>query len=135
MHGFKTLLLAVVTVAAGCGDKYTTYGVHGRVTLKDGTPLDAVRLTFELAEHQPPISATASTDENGAYELGILETGDGAPAGNYRVVVSEPGRFPEDPRPRRIHSKYWSFETSGLEFTVKPEDNTFDIQLDPLDGQ
>ena len=122
--------LLLVLFLCGCGGKYDLHGVEGTVTLKDGTPLADLRLMFEC--EKPRISVTAATDASGHYRVGTLKADDGAPAGNYRVVVAEPA--PADPdkmRPRRIHSKYSRFETSGLEFTVNEGNNTFDIQLDP----
>ena len=122
--------LGVWFCLCGCGGKYDLQRVEGTVTLKDGMPLANLRLMFEC--EQPRISARAATDESGHYRVGTLETGDGAPAGHYRVVIAEPAPpDPDDPPPRRFHSKYSRFDTSGIEFTVSEGNNTFDIQLDP----
>jgi hypothetical protein len=85
---------------------------------------------------EPPITATGTTDSGGNYRLGTVEPGDGAPAGNYRVAVTEPeGDDPENPLPPRIDPKYGSFQTSGLQFTVEPGSNSFDMPLDPPEGK
>lgn len=124
------LLLSVWFCLGGCGGKYDLQRVEGTVTLKDGMPLANLRLMFEC--EQPRISARAATDESGHYRVGTLETGDGAPAGRYRVVVAEPPNADPDTVPTpRVHSKYSRFDTSGLEFTVEKGNNTFNIQLDP----
>jgi len=119
----------------GCGGKYDTCPVSGKVTLNDGTPVDGVQVTFEC--RQPALTAVAVTDQDGNYRLGTVEAGDGAPAGNYRVTVVElpDEKDPDNPPPPRIHGKYRSFTRSGLEFTVKKGRNTFEIQLDPPAAQ
>ena len=122
--------LLAMLLLCGCG-KYKTHPLHGRVTLKDGTPLDAVCLTFESTDRTPPISAASKTDENGNYSVGTVGVDDGIPAGVYQLSVSEPGRIPSDPRPGRIDMKYARRKTSGLKFEVPIQNNTLDLQLDP----
>jgi len=127
-------LLLLLPILAGCGGKYTTYRVSGKVTLRDGTPLEGLSVVFQCQE--PAITATGTTDAGGNYRLGTVEPGDGAPAGTYRVAVTEPqGDDPENPQPPRIDPKYGSFQTSGLKFTVEPGGNTFDIPLDRAGGR
>ena len=127
------LLLAVL--ASGCGGKYDTHAVQGKVTLTDGTPLENVQVTFKC--QQPPITATAITEADGNYSLGTVAPGDGAPAGQYRVSVVELSDYedPDNPKPPRIDRRYGHFKRSGLEFTVPAEDNNYDIRLDPAKGR
>jgi hypothetical protein len=126
-----TLLpLVLAALVCGCGGKYKTYGVTGRVTLPDGSPVEGVQVVFESAD--PPVTALGVTDGQGRYELGTVRPGDGAPAGDYRVAVVEPeGTDPENPRPAVIDPRYGSFQTSNLTFTVGPDSREFDIQVEP----
>ncbi len=128
-----TFLLSAFFVC-GCGGKYDTYPVSGKVTLSDGTPVDGVQVTFECRE--PALTAVAVTDEQGNYSLGTVGAADGAPAGEYRVTVVElpNDKDPDHPPPPRIHGRYRGFSRSGLEFTVEAGNDTFDIRLDPPDS-
>jgi len=121
----------LLVVACGCGGKYDLQPVEGTVTLTNGRPGGpSLHLSFECDE--PKISAKAITDASGHYQVGTLETGDGAPPGHYRVAVVEADVIvPNAVKPPPIHTKYARFDTSGLEFTVEEGNNTFDIQLEP----
>jgi hypothetical protein len=122
--------LFLLAACGGCGNKYHTLPVGGKVLLADGKPAAGVQVTFEC--EQPVVSATAVTDEQGNFRLGTVQEEDGAPAGKYRVAIVEPDSDDVDhPAPRRIHAKYGSPETSGLEFTVVPQHTHFEIKLGP----
>ena len=125
--GICPLVAAACLLAAGCSG-HKTYPVEGTATLADGTPLGGLRVT--LISDQPPVSATGVTDDRGHFVLGTLKVSDGAPAGTYRVVVSEAAKS-DLPPPPRTHARYARPETSGLEFTVKPERNELVLKLDP----
>ena len=100
------------------------------MTLQDGSPLSGVQVTFKCDD--PKITATAVTDAEGNYELGTVEPGDGAPAGEYRVSVVELSDLedPDNPKPPRIDRRYGHFKKSGLEFAVPTDDGDYDIRLD-----
>lgn len=123
-------LLAGLLLSSGCGGKHTMYPVEGQVTLPDGTPVDHVLLTLE--RRQPPLSAQATTDEDGMFYVGTQGASDGAPAGVYQVTVVETAglNHPDQPSPRRIHPKYADPSTSGLQITVTA-DSRYDLILDP----
>ena len=143
---FTLACLAVVTLAlGGCGVRgERCYPVHGRVTLDDGTPLVAGRVSFESTAKR--ISAEGYTDTNGEFSMTTYNPGDGALEGEHRIVVTPPpprpidkqrhieevskfeGVKPEDiekmqnePAPPLIDRKYAEFETSGLKFVVEPK--------------
>jgi len=122
--------LFLSAACCGCGNKYHTLPVGGKLLLGDGKPAADLQVTFECKD--PAVSATAVTDEQGNFRLGTLSEGDGAPAGTYRVAIVEPeGDDPDQPPVRRIHPKYGSPETSGLEFTVDRQHTHFEIKLQP----
>ena len=127
-HVTGSLLLAVLF--AGCGGKYDLHSVCGTVTLQDGTPLDNVQVTFKSSD--PPLTATATTDELGRYCLGTLEEGDGAPAGDYRVSVVDlaTSADTDHPKPSRIARRYGVSGQSGLQVVVPSDDGNYDLQLE-----
>ncbi len=98
-HG-SLLLLAALSVA-GCGGAGgpELLPVSGRLTL-DGQPLPHKTIRFVPEPGTPGLGAGATTDATGMYTLLAARpqaTRDmpGAPAGAYRVVVTEP-MFPID---------------------------------------
>lgn len=129
----KSLSIVVVMLlvaCGGCGGKYKTYKVTGQVTLRDGTPVSGVRVTFDRSDHK--MSATARTDTEGRFELTTLDTDDGAPTGTYDVMITVPQmRDPDKPTPTLFHPKYSDPRTSGLRFEVGEQSEHFEIVLDP----
>jgi hypothetical protein len=114
---------------AGCSGSKSA-PVHGKVTLKDGTPVKDTTLTFENSERH--LKAWGVTGEDGTYTLTTETPGDGAPLGSFKISVHSP--LPKDSAqptmPGPFNPRYESPGTSGLEYTVKPGDNTYDIVLD-----
>lgn len=134
MIGRRTMVALLVAVCGGCGGGIETYPVEGTVVAHDGTPLAGVQLVWRCDD--PPLSAVAVTDREGRYQLGTYEGDDGAPAGEYHVIITEPqSANPDAPRPRRIALHYSDFDTSGLQFIVEPRSNRFDLRLDPWETQ
>ncbi len=88
-----------------------------------------------------PVEAVGAFGEDGKFTLQTYEPGDGAPAGDYEVLVAP--SVPDDPDSmsiaefaramKPIDARYKSFETSGLRFTVTedPAQNQFRIQVTP----
>jgi hypothetical protein len=124
-----------VVAFSGCGDNLAD--VHGTVTL-DGRPLRGggdVRATVVFQSISgSSTGAVGIVDENGRF---TLSTGskEGVAPGDYSVTCtatkiipsSEPGRAPGG---RSITDpKYANAKTSGLQFTVQPGGNEFEIPL------
>ena len=127
------LLLGVV---AGCGKQQPTYLVHGMVVFPDGTPLTKGTVEFEALGQATPITASGEIASDGTFELGTFQAKDGAIAGEHRVAViadHEIGTDIERPSelpPPQLHSKFRSFKTSGLKFTIKPSMNNILVEVD-----
>ena len=91
--GVATGLTAAILF--GCGDQRPVgpqvFPVQGKL-LFDGEPMAGARITLhrvgeaEGGEHYP----RATTDEQGVYQLSTLVSEDGAPEGNYVMVVYWP---------------------------------------------
>lgn len=88
MSVFRGILLGLVAVCfLGCGGddgRKSTYGVTGVVKMA-GAPIPGATVMFAPTEGQPV--ASGITDDNGKYQLTTYETGDGAVAGAYNVLV------------------------------------------------
>lgn len=151
---FGPLAIAAATAgfAFGCGEAGPPplAKVHGKVT-RQGKPLTTGSVLFVPAtpkeEGARDYPAGGAIGEDGSYELTTLEPGDGAAVGDHKVVVismtggaAAPTDFYDGSAPQAkpskstelksaISAKYAAPETTPLSFTVKPGDNTFDIDL------
>jgi hypothetical protein len=111
--------------------------VKGRITL-DGQPLGRATVTFTMT--QPPqgvrsVTADALTDDDGTFVLSTYTRDDGAPVGNYKVVVTITGRGYYDDEPPvdvKVPEKYTRINTTPLTFEVKMGLNeaVFDLKSD-----
>ncbi len=84
-------LLSVAVLCSGCGsktgaDRVKTFAVKGKVTYSGG-PLVGANIAFAPREGQP--IAMGRTNDLGEYTLTTYESGDGAAAGRYMVVVKK----------------------------------------------
>lgn len=153
--------LALCVLASGCSDggadRKPTHPVSGTVTLA-GSPVADASVTFSPTGQGQPV-ATGRTNSEGKYTLTTYEGGDGAVAGDYVALVTKSSASTtNDPQavheaytsgkaPASGHSgrggsggsdsgtalpdKYSNASTSPLTVTVKAEDNTIDLQLEP----
>lgn len=125
---------------AGCSKKrpgeLPVYPVKGRVTYR-GEPMPHAVVTF-YPVGQPfarALKPRATADEHGYYELTTYALKDGAPDGEYGVVLYVPPTRPdpyalETPdSPDRLKNAYVDPDKSKLRFIVRPEPNTIDITL------
>jgi hypothetical protein len=104
--------------------------VRGKVTLPGGQPAAGSQVVFEGQQEGNIVSARGDVAADGSYEMSTFEPGDGVPPGKYRVQVNPPPMVDAEARtPPPFNPKYGSFQTSGLEFEVKPGANEFPIQL------
>src|SRR5262245_53793185 len=84
--------LVVLSGIVGCGGTSAkplpkTAPVSGKVTL-DGQPLKGATVTFSPTGTTKGIECTGITDDAGAYKLKQIRGEDGAPPGEYTVVIS-----------------------------------------------
>jgi hypothetical protein len=140
MRAWMCVALGAAAVA-GCGkakrpNERPVYPVTGTVTLK-GEPMPFAVVTFYPA-NQPfatALKSRANADKDGVYRLTTYELHDGAPEGEYAVVLYVPPKPPEPYElevtnpPDRLKLAYIDPAKSKLRFTVKPEPNAIDIKL------
>ena len=126
------LVLAGLLVIAGCGDKgIACYPVHGSV-LVDSKPADGAMVIFcpvggsEQVQKSRPFGFTES---DGKFELLTVKKGDGAPAGDFKVLIQWPAKSSSnDPNSRstggdRLQGRYMNLEKSQIKVTVKEGSN------------
>ena len=137
-------LIANVAVAIclasviGCGDdRITTYTTTGSVVFEDGTPLPGGSVIFKSQDH--PLSAQSMIGEDGTFELGTFETGDGAVAGKHSVAISPPKAQVDTDEGvfiPAIDVKYQDPRRSQIVYEVTADgENEFKITVTPPKGR
>jgi len=125
-------LAAWALAPAGCNHGPELSPVHGTVTLEDGSPLKKGMVIFEGAPTAgKAVAARGEVRPDGTYELSTFKPGDGAPLGKYRVQINpmDLSDVPDEEKKLPFDAKYLKFETSGLEYEVRPGPNAFSIRL------
>jgi hypothetical protein len=125
--------LTCVAVSAGCGDgKIATYPVTGTVQV-DGKPAEGVVVVFCPAEGSDEFRKQrpfGNTDAHGKFNLTTFTPQDGAPEGEYKVMINWPAARGAagggDPNRQaaqmdRLRYRYINPETSGLKASVSSE--------------
>ena len=125
-----SIVLIICCVAVGCGkaknpwDK--VYPAIGTVVY-EGKPLAGAQITLIPEDSDVPstVRPTATTDEDGSFELGTYSKSDGAPAGTYKVLAlhypivgskESPSAGPND-----LPKKYSNQDTTDLKLEVTPD--------------
>jgi hypothetical protein len=131
------MLLGVVGCGGSTGDSGTVTGI---ATL-DGKPV-AKGCTVSCQHVKSSLPAVGTINENGAFTLKMGGTSQ-LSTGEFKVVVSAPrnemnndqimklkaeGKSPPSDD-EFVPAKYRSYDTSGLQLTVQPGQNKFDIQM------
>lgn len=132
-RGLPIIVAAVILFVAGCGGP-KKYPVDGTVVYEeDGKPVKNVMVVTEPKDPEAPrMTARGITNDEGYFVLGTELEGDGVVEGLQMVLVNPPPRPEETDRnvlPPIIDSKFRRFHTSGLEFTVNREKNTWNIKV------
>jgi|SRR4051812_154645 hypothetical protein len=121
-----------LTALAGCGEKgIARYPVHGAVHI-DNAPADGVMVVFCPVGGSEQVQKTRPfgfTDAEGKFELTTIKKGDGAPAGDYKVLAQWPAKSSSsmgDSRSTggdRLQGRYMNLEKSQIKVTVKEGTN------------
>ena len=134
LGSLAAVLFATGSLLGGCGgsDGVPVHQTQGRVLL-DGEPAEgafvkflAVNPSAEAAKLRP----LGRVDAEGRYTLATYGYGDGAPEGEYGVIVSwptpdeltEPGTFPENWED--LWYEYADRDNPKFHVVIKPEENT-----------
>lgn len=133
---FPCVLVSLLLAGCGGGTGVKTYPVKGTVKFK-GEPLADAAVTFYPDQGR---AASGLTDAQGTFFLSTFDSKDGAPAGTYRVGITEavletppmpvPGEPEPPPKPLRFPVRYTDPDQSLLTAEVKPKsDNDFTFDL------
>ena len=125
--------LAGVLAVAGCGDgKIGRYPVNGSVNV-DGKPAGGVQVMFCPIGGSPELQRlrpTAFTSPDGKFELMTIDKGDGAPPGQYKVLLGwaavvngQTGDAGQGLGNDRLQGRYWNLDKSQFTVDVKAEKN------------
>jgi hypothetical protein len=119
-------------VVSGCGAADWGY-LDGTVRL-NGQPVGPGTLTLEPVEGDRA-GAIASFGEDGKFSIRSARRKEGAPTGEYRVLVYGGESFGEEqtgPRPKsKIPLRYSSPSTTDLTVTIEPGNQTVEFDLKP----
>ncbi|MDB5385241.1 MAG: hypothetical protein JWM11_887 [Planctomycetaceae bacterium] len=125
--------LTLLVFASGCGRSSKpwerVYAASGKVKFA-GYPLGGAQLTFFPRDKSIPatVRPTATTEIDGSFELGTYSVDDGAPAGEYDVVVTwSPLVNAGDsvtPGPNRLPVRYSSPESSQLKVKIDANESS-----------
>jgi hypothetical protein len=99
------------------------YQVTGKVLLADGKPLNAGWVYF-VPKSDLSVTPSAKIAEDGTFSLDTGGSGEGAPAGEYKVRIEAPQAH-LDPKSKKslFPFKYTDEDSSDLVVTVKAEPN------------
>jgi hypothetical protein len=124
------LCLCLASCASRYGD-HPPYKTSGQI-LVNGRPASGARVVFHHVGDwgEKSIVPQGQTDEDGRFTLSMYDLGDGAPAGDYRVVVEWPAyRRGKNVGPDKLGGKFAKPDSSGLTAHVEQGTN----QLPPFE--
>lgn len=120
-----TLLCGIVALAlTGCGNSAGLQPVKGKVSYKDGQPVEGGSITFNNSEKQ--ISASGDIAPDGTFTLNF-GTDRGAPVGSYKVTVTGNSEYGE---PAKVASIYGDPSRTPLKQEIVDGANDLTIQVD-----
>lgn len=129
--------MALLSTVLGCDQKgLVVYPAGGKVTYQNGQPVVGVWVMFRSRDGEKPITSRGATATDGTFKLTTLESNDGAIAGKHQVLLVVPAIEDEGSvlkGDRAIPSRYSTYESSRLEFTVTDDlaQNQFEIVVTP----
>jgi len=133
--GMTGLVMGVWAGVAGCRGSDSlpvlpVYEVKGKILLSNGKPLSGGWISF-VPKGGLPVTPSGAIGSDGSFSLVTGGSGEGAPAGEYKVRVEAPQLQQTASRSRKkpiIPFKYTDEDSSGLVITVRAETN----QLEPI---
>ena len=133
-----TLVLALVVAGGGCASKTTdqrkpVHPVSGKVFVQKKPAAGAFLIFVPVNEPPTPTDPRphAEVQEDGSFAVSTFGDGDGAPAGDYIVIVTWPGRTDAEGRDEpedKLFGRYADPKRPRLRATVKEGKN----ELEPF---
>jgi hypothetical protein len=131
-QSFAAALVALGATLAGCGGEGRGY-LDGVVKL-NGQPVGPGTISLEPVEGKHA-GAMASFGEDGRYSIVSAGRKEGAPPGEYRVLIHGGADFGTEtgaPQPAsKIPARYSQPSTSDLKITLQPGRQSHDFDLKP----
>jgi hypothetical protein len=142
MRWFRVVGALIVAAVAGCARQAPPPdfpAVTGKVML-DGKPLPGAGVAFVPTGSTVGHGAVGATDDSGIYKLRGSRGGEGAPPGEYKVVISR-WMLPDGKPPPRgvppansgavetVPPAYTNATTTPLKATVAEAGGSFDFEL------
>jgi hypothetical protein len=130
---YHSMLVAVWAGVTGCSNSQAlpvlkVYEVRGKVLLADGKPL-ADGWVYFVPKGDLTLTPSGPIGTDGSFSIVTGGSGEGAPAGDYKVRVESPLHQATQKAKKPLYPfKYTDEDSSGIVVTVKPEPN----QLEPL---
>jgi hypothetical protein len=129
MHQCLVILsIALAAVVCGCSNRVATYPVVGTVRFDDGEPVRIGVVEFRCADTGK--TSRAKLDNTSSFALGTFTNRDGAPAGDYRVIVVQ---YFDAPPPKHLHTHddaHDDFDTGSLTHAGHNHDREPDARVD-----
>jgi hypothetical protein len=122
--------LAALVGCNGSGSlpNYQVYEVRGRVLLSDGKPLGGGWISF-VSKADLPVTPSSAIGPDGTFSLVTGGSGNGAPAGEYKVRVESPELQAGGKSSKTLYPfKYTDEDSSGIVVTVRAQAN----ELEPI---
>lgn len=124
------LLLA----AGGCGKPASeVHPVSGRVILPNGSSATSGVIEFRTVDAEgKTVNASGMIESDGTFHLSTFGNKDGALTGKHQAILLSPAVGDGDvvAQAPAFPAKYRGYDTSSLEFEVKPGENQLEIKLD-----
>jgi len=106
--------------------------ISGRVVGRDGKNTGDGAIEKQWGPSDFEYAAAGRIEPDGTFRWGTERAGDGAPAGQYRVIVMPvalgDSELAEGKQPA-VDGKYTKYGTSGITFEVKPGKNELNITV------
>lgn len=127
------LVLVVAVLPMGCddNDRIEVYPITGKVTI-NGQPAEGMAIRFVPTSDDPmALKPTATTDAQGNLVVTSYVTGDGAPAGEYRLALEWPKKVIAFGRnqngPDQLGGKFAEAGSSGITVTIQEGPTTLEL--------
>ncbi|KAA5538878.1 hypothetical protein FYK55_25925 [Roseiconus nitratireducens] len=127
-------LVPIVLLLQGCGGEAwqaETYPARGQITI-NGEPPEGAVIELHSKGQQPDVRNSRPwglVQPDGSFVLSTYESGDGAPAGEYAVVIRWPPDASQPSFADRLGGAYSTAQKSEWDFTITEGEN----QLPPIE--
>lgn len=121
------LAAACLPLCAGCGEDWQaeTYPAHGRIAINGEPPAGAI-VELRSVHAQPDVRDSRPwgvVDAEGRFVLSTYEAGDGAPRGEYKVIIRWPPDVTQPSLADRLGGAYATSDKSQWSVSIEEGEN------------